>query len=249
MAAVFAGSGTASNAAPNDGTPYIGKTGTTDSSWHTWTVGSSPQASTALWVGNIVGTQPLRSIGVTTASGSRINAASLRNNIFRATSRAIDAYPGLGGGKFAPPAKNLLDGAKATVPSGLVGGSVAAAQAALDAAGLTYQDGGPVDSDLPAGTVAQVNPGEGTDVVQGAFVTVYTSNGLAQPVPSVVGEDETTARHDLQSAGFNNVPPAACQLVQPTDPNLGKVTSQNPAGGSAANPANPVTITVAKPHC
>jgi len=245
MASVFASGGTAVQANPGDGTTYIGKTGTTDNSLHTWTVGSSTKASTALWVGNIVGSQALRKISV-----GGINAASLRNNIFKATARAIDAYPGLKGSAFPKPAEQLLVGAKAIVPTGLVGGTVAAAQAALDAAGLTYQDGGQVDSALPAGTVASLSPGEGSQVVQGAYVTVYTSNGLAKPVPNVVGEDESQATSDLQSAGFTNVTEQCTQsTLGPTDPNLGKVTAQDPGGGSSANPANPVQISVTKQHC
>ncbi|HXR45038.1 MAG TPA: transglycosylase domain-containing protein, partial [Pseudolysinimonas sp.] len=153
MATVFSGSGTAIAANPKDGSTYIGKTGTTDESRHTWTVGSSTKAATALWVGNIVGTQALRSIYVSTGGG-RIQAASLRNNIFAASARVIDAYPNLKGGAFPGPADTLLKGQQATVPSGLVGGSVQAAQSALDIAGLAYQDGGQVDSDLPVGVVA-----------------------------------------------------------------------------------------------
>ncbi|MGN6325851.1 transglycosylase domain-containing protein [Pseudolysinimonas sp.] len=248
MAAVFVGGGTARYANPNDGSTYIGKTGTTNDSIHTWTVGSSTKASTALWVGNIVGTQQLRKISVPTGAG-RIQAANLRNNIFKAIAQEVDAAPGLAGGKFPAPAKELLDGAKTTVPSGLVGGSVAAAQAALNAAGLTYQDGGQVDSDLPAGTVASLSPGEGAQVVQGAVVSVTTSNGLAKPVPDVTGQDEKTAKSMLQAAGFSNVTTACTPWSGPTDPDAGKVVSQSPDGNSSANPANAVTITVKQQHC
>jgi len=122
MQQVFIGSGTAILANPRDGTPYMGKTGTTDQSHQTWTVGSSRQASTALWVGNIIGppggpaaTQQLRKISV-----GGIQAASLRNNIFKAMAQAIDAQPGFGGGAFPPPAASLLRGkiAPPAPPSG-----------------------------------------------------------------------------------------------------------------------------------
>lgn len=251
MASVFASGGTAIAANPRDGSVYIGKTGTTDNSLQTWTVGANTAASTALWVGNLVGDQPTRRIRVATNGAGSIYASELRNPIFANTARAVDAYPGLKGHAFPAPAQQLLTGAKTTVPSGLVGGSVQAAQAALAASNLTYQDGGPIDSDLPAGTVAKVDPGEGTDVVQGAFVTVYTSNGLAKQVPNVVGEDEAQARSDLQSAGFSNIAPTKCQPMQPTDPpaNAGKVVAQDPASGATVNPANPVTLTVAQLHC
>jgi membrane peptidoglycan carboxypeptidase len=253
MQQVFVGNGTAIAANPKDGTPYLGKTGTTDFSHQTWTVGSSTKASTALWVGNIIGppndpngtkVQQLRRISV-----GGIQAATLRNYIFKATARAIDAQPGFAGGAFPPPAQTLLDGQKTTVPSGLVGGSVAAAQKALDVANLTYQDGGPVDSDLPAGTVASIDPGEGSQVVQGAFVTVYTSNGLAKPVPDVTHQSKGQATNTLHAAGFDNVNTACTQSSGPTDPDNGNVVQQNPAGGTAANPANAVTITVKQTNC
>ncbi|WP_344202887.1 transglycosylase domain-containing protein, partial [Pseudolysinimonas kribbensis] len=110
MQQVFVGRGTAILANPKDGTTYMGKTGTTDFSHQTWTVGSSRFASTALWVGNIIGPpgdpaaeQQLRKIWV-----GGIQAASLRNNIFKAIAQAIDAQPGFSGGSFPPPAPDLL---------------------------------------------------------------------------------------------------------------------------------------------
>jgi beta-lactam-binding protein with PASTA domain len=97
--------------------------------------------------------------------------------------------------------------------------------------------------------VANLDPGEGASVVQGAFVTVYTSNGQAKAVPNVVGESQANAVSDLHAAGFNNITPPACQEVPPGDPTENTVTAQNPAGGSMVNPSKPVTLTIAKSHC
>src|SRR5690606_5866805 len=55
MAGVMVGTAVASR--PRDGTPYIGKTGTTDNSVHTWMAGTSTNVATAVWVGNIRGDQ------------------------------------------------------------------------------------------------------------------------------------------------------------------------------------------------
>jgi membrane peptidoglycan carboxypeptidase len=124
MQQVFIGNGTAILANPGDGTTYMGKTGTTDFSHQTWTVGSSRHASTALWVGNIIGPpggpdamQQLRKIYV-----GGIQAASLRNNIFKAIAQAIDAQPGFGGGTFPPPAPELLGNPSAPPSGGPPGG-------------------------------------------------------------------------------------------------------------------------------
>ncbi|NEM92182.1 transglycosylase domain-containing protein [Galbitalea soli] len=82
--------GTGSAANPGDGTPLFGKTGTTDSSVHTWIVGASSRVATAVWVGNVRGHVPLRQVYL--AGG---NASYLRHVVFRATQAAIDKkYPG-----------------------------------------------------------------------------------------------------------------------------------------------------------
>ena len=81
MQGVITGNGTAITSNPQDGTPYIAKTGTTDSSRHTWMIGSSTAASTAVWVGNIKGTQALRQIsvnGTNAAETVTVNPSSTR---------------------------------------------------------------------------------------------------------------------------------------------------------------------------
>ena len=237
--------GTASAANPHDGTAYIAKTGTTDSAWHTWLVGSSHQTSTALWIGNIVGKQSLRQIKV-----NGTTASLLRNPVFKGIAAVIDAYPGLGGGAgFPAPSAQFLTGSPATVPTGLIGGTPEAAKSAIELAELTYADGGPIDSNLPVGTVASLNPGEGSSVPRGTTVTVYTSNGQAVQVPNEVGQDPGSATADLNSKGFHNVHLACDVATNPTDPQIGKVVSQVPGAGSAVNPSTAVTLTVRKIAC
>jgi membrane peptidoglycan carboxypeptidase len=238
-------SGTASAANPHDGTAYIAKTGTTDNSVHTWLVGSSHLTSTALWVGNISGLQPTRKISV-----NGITASLLRNPVFKAIAKAIDAYPGLGGGAgFPAPAAQYLTGSPATVPTGLIGGTVEAAQSAIGLAELTYADGGPVDSDLPVGTVASLNPGEGSAIPRGTTVTVYTSNGVAKQVPNEVGQSPGAATADLNTKGFHNVT-EVCQVSSGSlDPQNNQVVSQVPSAGAVVNPTTTVTLTYKKPTC
>jgi len=244
MTGPFVG-GTASAANPRDGTTYIGKTGTTDDSVHTWLVGSSHQTSTALWVGNVSGKQQTRKIRV-----NGITASLLRNVIFKSISRTIDAYGPYGGGAgFPAPAARFLTGSPAFVPTGLIGHTVEQAQSAIQTAELTYADGGQVDSDLPVGVVAQVNPGEGATVPRGTTVTVYTSNGQAVQVPNEVGGDYASGFADLNSKGFHNVHQACDVASNPLDPQMGKVVSQVPGGGAVVNPSTAVTLTVRKPSC
>ncbi len=168
MAGVFNG-GTANASNPRDGTPYIGKTGTTDDSIHVWLVGSSTAASTAVWVGNIAGKQPLRKISIQGRQG-----ATLRHAIFKPLALAIDGY--FPGGAFPAPDPALLTGNEVFVPE-LAGLTPEQAKAQIELVDLSYVDGGPVDSDQPPGTIARSDPGAGAKVPRGTPIAVYTSNG------------------------------------------------------------------------
>jgi membrane peptidoglycan carboxypeptidase len=240
MAGVFAG-GTAGRSNPNDGTTYIGKTGTTDNAIHVWLVGSSTQVSTAVWVGNIKGKQSLRQISV---NGTQ--AALLRHVIFRPVAQAIDSY--YPGGAFPPPDPALLKGNPVIVPD-LRGMSQEAARAAVDLAELNYVDGGAVDSDLPYGQVAYTGPGAGESVPRGTDIAVYWSNELAEPIPDVVGQSYNSARNDLNDAGFTNVV-GQCDVPDIGDPTpLGQVYSMDPPAGTVVNKANIITLHYYGPPC
>lgn len=233
MAGVFKG-GTASASNPGDGTTYIGKTGTTDNAVHVWLVGSSTRVATAVWVGNISGTQSLRKISV-----AGVQAALLRHRIFKPMAQAVDAiYPG---GAFQPPDPALQKGSPVMVPD-VTGMTPEQAKAAIELAELTYVDGGQVDSDRPVGTVASFSPGAGEAVSRGSDVTVYTSNGQSVAVPDVTGQVYADAKAALQSAGFSQVV-RQCSIkpLGTTTPD-NQVLSSNPAPGSVVNKSSVVTL-------
>ncbi len=236
MEAVMGGTGSASN--PNDGTPYIGKTGTTNGSIHTWMVGSSTAVSTAVWVGNVQGEQALRNIRV-----NGVQAGQLRHRIFKPIAQTIDGY--YSGTAFPAPDPRLLTGTPVQVPN-VVGGTLEQAKNAIEVVELVFEDGGTVDSDLPAGTVVSTEPGVGTDVPRGTTIRVFTSNGLAKPVPNVVGEDRVAATATLTAEGFD----VDDECVDDEDlgdetppPAMNSVTSQDPAAGTFRNPEN-TTVTI-----
>jgi membrane peptidoglycan carboxypeptidase len=82
----------------------------------------------------------------------------------------------------APPAPEQP--ATVGVPSGLTGTLSGDAQAAITNAGLVPAVS-EVDSDLPAGTVIGLNPGEGAQVAPGSTVTIQVSRGpQQQPAPN-----------------------------------------------------------------
>jgi membrane peptidoglycan carboxypeptidase len=98
--------GTGSSANPNDGTAFMGKTGTTNNSLHTWIVASSTLAASAVWIGNISGSQQLRRISV-----GHTQAALLRHVVFKSVMRVVDAYLGRAPG-FAAPDPTLVSGGR-----------------------------------------------------------------------------------------------------------------------------------------
>ena len=237
MAAVMGGTASASN--PNDGTPYIGKTGTTDKSIHTWMVGSSTQVATAVWVGNVQGSQAMRNIRISGQSGGQ-----LRHRIFQPTAQAIDAvFPG---GAFPGPDPALMTGSPIEVPN-VIGSSLEQANAALTLAELGFADGGQVDSDLPAGQVASTDPGPGAQVPRGTTVKVFTSNGLAKQVPNVVGLSPNAATSALEDLNFavDEVcyDPTDLSAYPTTPPPDNTVMVQDPPAGTWRNPAT-TTVTI-----
>jgi membrane peptidoglycan carboxypeptidase len=247
MEAVMGGTGSSSN--PRDGTPYIGKTGTTNDAIHTWMVGSSTRVATAVWAGNIDGKQSMRRISIAGRSGGMIRHAT-----FKPIAQAIDAqYPG---GAFPGPDPALMKGVQVFVPDGLIGTTPEVAKAAIEQAQLSYEDGGQMDSDLPVGTVVATDPAGGSQVSKGSVVRVYTSNGQATAVPDVVSSNQSynDAKNQLESAGFTNVT-QTCEVFDPTPPanhspgTLNNVVAQNPAGGSVVNKNNQITLTVRKNSC
>ncbi|TXK18462.1 transglycosylase domain-containing protein [Homoserinibacter sp. GY 40078] len=237
------GTGSASN--PNDGTPYIGKTGTANKAQNTWMSGSSTEVSTTVWVGNIVGDQSLRAISINGNYGG-----SLRHYIFKPIALAIDSkYPGHA---FPGADSSLLSGTPVIVPDNLVGMTAEQAKAAIELAKLSYVDAGSVDSDEPAGTVVKTEPGSGASVPKGSGVKVYVSNGLAVALPDVsnMGYDYEGAKSALRSQGFANFS-QACEVADPdADPgSIGTVVAQDPAAGTMMNPKKKVTLTVRQLSC
>jgi membrane peptidoglycan carboxypeptidase len=231
---------TGSASRPSDGTPYIGKTGTTNGSVHTWMVGSSTNISTAVWVGNVQGEQALRNIRV-----EGVQAGQLRHRIFKPIAETINSF--YGGNAFPGPAQALLSGTPVIVPD-VLGNTIEQAQSAITLNELTFADGGQEDSDLPVGTVTRTDPAAGSSVTRGATVTVYTSNGLAKQIPDVTNQQRNAAKSQIEALGFTVTEQCVDDGDLPTPPPTtpptpNSVLSQDPAGGTFRNPAN-TTVTL-----
>jgi eukaryotic-like serine/threonine-protein kinase len=91
-----------------------------------------------------------------------------------------------------------------------------------------------VNSDATAGNVVDSDPKPGTAVKENSTVTVSISKGNQKKVPPVVGDSEADAKAAIAAAGFkvNVVPRETSDTTQ-----VGKVISQNPDGGTVADPA------------
>jgi eukaryotic-like serine/threonine-protein kinase len=135
--------------------------------------------------------------------------------------------------------------ATAKVPR-VVGLSQAAAQRRLHASGFRVRTAY-VASSKPAGTVVSQRPTAGSTLRRGAAVRINVSTGSnpqpAKAVPDVIGEDEATARADLEAAGFR-----VSVVDQPTsDENEdGIVVDEDPAAGTRVPAGSLVTIYVGR---
>ncbi|MSO38180.1 MAG: PASTA domain-containing protein, partial [Acidimicrobiia bacterium] len=94
---------------------------------------------------------------------------------------------------------------------------------------------------VPSGAVISTSPAAGQPAAKESTIKIVVSTGPEQAtVPNVVSQSEATATNTLTAAGFNVV----VVQVASTEPNAGKVITQNPAGGTAVPNGSSVTITV-----
>ena len=133
--------------------------------------------------------------------------------------------------------------ASTKVPS-VVALSQTAAQRRLRTAGFRVRTAY-VASSKPSGTVVAQRPAAGTTLRRGTAVRINVSTGpspqTAKAVPDVTGEDEATARSDLEAAGFR-----VSVVDEPTtDQNEdGIVVDEDPVAGTRVPTGSLVTIYV-----
>ena len=242
---------------PQDGIPLFAKTGTTDVGDQTWVATGTTAGGSAVWVGNSVG-----KVSILDQEYAGVSGIRLRHYISLALVTALDQK--YGGGDWPGPDPALVSGGGLAVPDGLIGLSPEQAKALLEGLGFTYADGGPVDSEVPAGKVAATDPAAGSNSAKGATITVFTSKGNKVAFPDVVLDGKTNdfnaAKNTLNGQGYSNVsqscvvipPTTGTGPILPTDPQydrVGKVQSSNPAPGSYNVPGAAVTLAVGKETC
>jgi membrane peptidoglycan carboxypeptidase len=177
---VMRGGGTAASANPYDGTPIMGKTGTTDDSLQNWMITSTTKVAQATWVGNVSGSTPLRSLEFNGVGGGNV-----KFSITKPILKALDAL--YGGDSFPKPDSSVLYGSQVTVPD-VSGKTPDQATSLLQGLGLDVTvDQTPIPSDQPAGTVASTDPSAGSTVDPGASITLQLSSGQNTATPTPTG--------------------------------------------------------------
>jgi membrane peptidoglycan carboxypeptidase len=215
----------------------IGKTGTTDGNIDTWMSGASSKVAT------VVGVVALKGEGKTNldqrdAYFDSGQAATARHRMWPDVMSVANAK--YGGDDFTEASTNVIRGVQVTVPD-LRGKSMAEAQSTLESAGFAFVDGGAVDSELPAGTVAGSDPAGGTSTGKGSTITVTSSNGSMVLVPNVVGQDENAAKGVLNGFAVDKRDQAVSDPSQKD-----KVIATEPAAGTPVKAGSKVTIVVGK---
>ena len=239
---------------PEDGIPLFGKTGTTDSGNQTWVASGTTSGGSVVWVGNSIG-----DFNILDAEYQGVSGILLRHYISLALVTALDNK--YGGSDWPAPDPALVTGGGLAVPD-VTNLTPESAKSLLEGLGFTYADGGPIDSEIPAGKVAGTNPSAGSNSAKGATITVYTSKGNKVAFPDVVGNGEQYDFNQAQAGlapTYTNVTKACVvltpnaahpgvgpngTLVDPADPRIGKVQFTDPAAGSYAVPGSPVTVTL-----
>ena len=249
--------GSAAWASPGDGIPFISKTGTSDNSEHNWMMGSTTKVSTVSWIGNVNGHVNVGEY----VYPPYIFVQGIWKTVM-ATANAI-----YGGGEFPAPDPAMMKGKSVSVPA-IDGLTLKQAQDLIESVGLTFKDGGEMDSEKTKGTVVKSEPASGEPTNVGAEITVYTSNQTLIAGPgTTLNMTQAVATSALTAGGWVTrvIPapapttdcsytPAPTPTVNPTpspvqstcpapNPNQGKVIAQDIVGGFV-KPGATITITV-----
>ncbi|ACQ78866.1 glycosyl transferase family 51 [Beutenbergia cavernae DSM 12333] len=156
------------------GRPLAGKTGTANDDYHAWFIGYTPQLATAVWTGHHEGNISMFDSVINGRYYSQVFGGALPAPIFSDyMSQVMAPYPVE---DFPRAGEREIYGDLVQVP-GVIGQDLAAAQQTLTAAGFQVQVAEPVTSDQAAGTVAEMDPAEGSRVRPGTTITLRPSSG------------------------------------------------------------------------
>jgi eukaryotic-like serine/threonine-protein kinase len=173
--------------------------------------------------------------------------STVRLNVSDGSGGATTTAPATTAASKPTPGPGPREPAKVTVPD-VRGLKLLAARRQIRRAGLVTEFKR-VPSNEPKGTVLGESPKPGETKKKGDHVRVTVSlgpkpsPGAPPTVPDVTGEDETTARHDLEEAGFT-VTVVDQDTSDPSEDGI--VIDQSPGPGASASARSQVTIYVSR---
>ena len=173
---------TGRGAAPTDGRPAAGKTGTTNDSRAAWFVGYTPQLASAVVLTKKNPT-PLSAITINGNYYTQVYGGTIPADIFSAATTAALAGKPVEPFTAAAPIVGQDQPVGQGVPD-IAGLNYDEAFAVLRAAGLSPTAGRHESSSLPAELVTRTFPGAGTPASPGALVYVYRSLGAGYAAPA-----------------------------------------------------------------
>lgn len=241
MQSIFQGGGTAA-AAAIPGKPIFGKTGTADDAEHSWLVGGTSKAVTAVWVGSVNGKSSMYNTRFKGGYNGHISKLRIWPEITRASIAKF------GADAFAGPSKDLLKQKYVTVPS-VNGLSIDEAKKKLTGAGFEVVVASAIDSEVAKDRIVSSSPGGGAGAAPGSTITITPSTGSNGKIktPDVVDDSIGDARQTLEGAGFS------VQLQCTVDPESsedGTVVAQNPSAGTSVDRQGAViALAVTKQSC
>lgn len=163
--------------------PSAGKTGTINENMAVWFCGYTPNLATASMIAGAnrkghwitLNGQTLANQYVASAHGS-----TTAGPMWGDAMKPIAAW--LPDEDFVAPDSEIVNGVMVSVPD-TAGMSPDQARSVLEDAGFFPADGGQVNSNAPAGTVAYTSPAGGSTTTSGSSITIYVSNGVPPAPP------------------------------------------------------------------
>lgn len=197
-------------------------------------------------VPNVVGLSEEEAIDLLEADGFEVTVSNARDNSV-SKGDVISVTPDEGEEANAGATVTIVvsdGGESVTVPS-VIGDSQTEASNKLSDAGFSVTIIEQPSNEVPENQAIGTDPAANTSVEKGIRIELFMSTGPEEVVvPNVVGMTEAEAKAALSDAGFDAVNVVEVDPPEPGDE--GNVISQNPTGGTMADPADDVSISVAK---
>jgi beta-lactam-binding protein with PASTA domain/predicted Ser/Thr protein kinase len=205
---------------------------------------STGNASAA--VPNVIGSQQPVAENSIRSNGFEVTVEQ-RSDPTRPEGEVIDQDPKVGTPlQTGKPVKIIVStGAEEVDVPDVVGQPATTALLALQKQGFDVVEQKESSATVPLGTVIRTDPKLPQKLKKGTKITVVTSDGVPQiPVPATESLATASARSFLEQAGF--VVAVVFQDLPAGSPNIGRVISQAPVGGSKQPQGTTITLTVGR---